>query len=724
MQSRTFLFAALGLLLALGAPAKAESLFEKLLPVWPINNVGASIDDDVMKVYRAKAEFCAGMKGEFGDFQSKPAARQPGDPVDPTKPTGLKIQDLPNYKLDHDYLCNDGDQTNYIGLLCASGEPRACDNIAAAHDGEGRFYRSPHRKWEWQTRCWDKKNPLNDDAIFPHVFIDHCANGFSPDMNLGVLLYTLKTRDIARYNSWLRWIDRNGTTTQLCKLDAQQQIVPGTCESQYWPRLCPTDLGYTLPPKSPGVAINQKYGGVCALRPTDIFDFAAVNRALGVALPKRFSDWETGNRAGLLASKEFAKALVRPIPGPGQVFPIVSDAPPLLLLSQVDSADWHLHLDAVRVLIRMMIRNPSLKTSDINPLPTGPDLIGILQNASSDGSDPLTIATAAATIYSKATWNPFYKLLAEGPTPAVRTGILERCPASEKDVIDKNKANWLWELDPTVEGGVANNDKSHSMGWDCVFVVNLYNTMRVKKPIFDQLIALFGQYADTVGPALNLASQGLQQQQALLDAAQKGLTDSQNALDSAQDFIAKSYEQQKQALEARLNALNEQRASLVEQEASLETKVTDLATKISGLADTIPGEKITQACDRLSPIKVLCQPVKTSIQVANGAKQDLVRQQAGFQSQISAYKTQIATAQQGLQQVQNGLSDLDKKLQDERNKLQKKMLQTAVDLAKADVALHSHLVDEARKHVADLQRTNNRIKEYACIWEKGSKCPS
>lgn len=177
-------------------------------------------------------------------------------------------------------------------------------------------------------------------------------------------------------------------------------------------------------------------------------------------------------------------------------------------------------------------------------------------------------------------------------------------------------------------------------------------------------------------------------------------------------------------MEARLNALNQQRASLLEQEASLETKVTELATQINGLDDTVLVDKVSQACDKLSPFKVLCQPVKTSIRVANGAKQDLLRRQAAFQNQISAYKTQIASTQQGLQQIQNGLSDLDKKMQDERNKLQKKMLQTAVDLAKADVALRSHLVDELRKRVADLQRTNNRIKEYACIWEKGSKCPS
>jgi hypothetical protein len=70
-------------------------------------------------------------------------------------------------------------------------------------------------------------------------------------MNLGVLLYTLKTRDLRRYAHWLNWVDSNGTTTQLCDLDKDHKVVPGTCKSVYWPRVCEKDLGYLEPGTTP-----------------------------------------------------------------------------------------------------------------------------------------------------------------------------------------------------------------------------------------------------------------------------------------------------------------------------------------------------------------------------------------------------------------------------------------------------------------------------------------
>jgi hypothetical protein len=693
--------------------------FEHLLPAWPLNNVGDPIPRELIQVWRGKANLCPGLKGEFSAFPSK-GNKDPNSPADPKQPNGPKIKDTLNYKLDHSSICDDGDQTTYNGLLCASGETAGCESIAQAQDENGRLYRSPHRRWMWKDRCFDKRNPLDGDPKNPTVFNDQCANGFSPDMNLGVLLYTLKTNDLRRYNSWLRWLDSNAATTVLCKLDDKNHVIDGTCDRVEWPRVCPEDLGHLNPGESPGYAINGKYGGLCALRPWDTLDFAAVDGAVSIAPPRRMSNWDVNARAMILASK----VILNGIPGVGPAVGPISEVPPLILMSSVDGAYFPLHLDAIRVLIRMMIRNPSLELNNLPDMPDPGDLPGILGIAASNATDPASIKTAAEIISSRATWNPFYKLLSDGPTPEVRSMILDRCPTSN-DIIDKG--DWIWEKGTKLRSdGTLDNDKHHSMGWDCVFVGNLYNKMRVKKNLVDELFSLFLKYADVVGNSLKQLSQTLQIAQAANALAQKTLNEAQNALTSAQDFVNKEYEQQKKAALARVTELTAQLNQLTQQEANLEKQAADLRNNALNLPDKVFTQVTDQVCKSLPwPAGDLCKKVTKTVESVNQQKQNILGQVTSIEKQIVNLKTQtIIDTHAKLADATALVAKLDDRLQTAHNNLQKNILQTAVKIAEADFALKAHLLTEAQKHVAEAQRADARVNGYLCVWKKDAKCSS
>ena len=116
------------------------------------------------------ADKCPAIAGQFSEFPSK-GNKDPNDPQ-------IK-KDLDAF--DPDDICNDGDQTTYNGLLCASGEDAGCRAVAQAQDSQGHWFRSPHRRWKWEHRCFDK---TPGHQLSARKFNDECAYGFSPDMNL------------------------------------------------------------------------------------------------------------------------------------------------------------------------------------------------------------------------------------------------------------------------------------------------------------------------------------------------------------------------------------------------------------------------------------------------------------------------------------------------------------------------------------------------------------
>lgn len=83
--------------------------------------------------------------------------------------------------------CEDGDMTLFNGLLCAAGEERGCVGVAEAQDPEsGLWHRSP------RIRFLGKNDRGPADS--------------SPDMAIGIQLYLVAKKDVARARKWLAWI--------------------------------------------------------------------------------------------------------------------------------------------------------------------------------------------------------------------------------------------------------------------------------------------------------------------------------------------------------------------------------------------------------------------------------------------------------------------------------------------------------------------------------------
>ncbi|WP_256807503.1 hypothetical protein [Bradyrhizobium sp. Bra64] len=691
-------------------PASAGDFLQSLLPSWPLVNAGDPIPANLVKLWSNKGDSCPGLKGHFSAFPSKGNAN-PEAPADPTKPDGPKIKETRDYRLDHDDICDDGDQTTYNGLLCASGDSGACRSIAESQDNEGRWFRSPHRRWMWENRCFDKTFPLATSK-----FNDNCAYGFSPDMNLGVLLYTLKTKDVRRYSAWLRWLNTNASKTKLCKLDEKREVIEGSCEKIEWPRVCTDDLGHLNPNENPGYDINGRYGGKCALRPWDALDFSAVNEATATAPPTRMSSWEVESRALIGASKQLLNGA--PVIGAP-----LSQTPTLLIMSSVEGTNFPLHLDAVRVLIRMMIRNPSLELNTLPTLPGPDDLPGLLGIAASDATDPLSIKTAAAIIAARASWNPFYQLLSEGPTSNVRSLILERCPANESDSVQKT--DWLWEKDTHKrDDGTLDNDRQHGMGWDCAFVGNLYNKMRVKKSTMDELFSLFRRYADVLGNSLKQLTQALQLAETANALAEKAVDEAERDLSTAQDFVNAQYDQQRKIALDRVNSLTAQLSQLAQQQSALQSQVSSLRSSAASLPDQIVTQVTDRVCKTLPwPASELCNNVTRTISVVNQTKQNMLGQVRQLEKQVADIRDQtIVSTQSRLSEAQQLVNKLDEEVQAAQNKLQKQVLQTAVRIAKTDLQLKAHILSETRKGVSEVRRANSRVNSYLCVWKNDSKC--
>ncbi len=391
-------------------------------------------------------------------------------------------------------------------------------------------------------------------------------------------------------------------------------------------------------------------------------------------------------------------------------------------MSSVDGAYFPLHLGSIRLMIRRMIRNPSLELNNLPDMPDTGDLPGLLGIAASNATDPASIKAAAEIISARATWNPFYKLLSDGPTPEVRAMILDRCPTTN-DTIEKG--DWIWEKSTQPRSdGTLDNDKHHSMGWDCVFVGNLYNKMRVKKPLIDELFALFLKYADVLGNSLKQLSQTLQIAQAANALAQKILADAQNALASAQDFVNKEYDEQKKAALARVKELTAQLSQLTQQKANLEKQAADLRNSAINLPDKVLTQVTKKVCNSLPwPAGDLCKNVTKTVEVVNQQKQNILGQVTSIETQISALNSKaIVDTHAKLTDASALVSKLDDQLQTAHNNLQKNILQTAVKIAEADFALKAHLLTEAQKHMAEAQRADARVNGYLCVWKKDAKC--
>ena len=177
--------------------------------------------------------------------------------------------------------CDDGDETLFDGLMCASGMPEGCASVRAAQVPGGRWYRSPRRAAMAAHVCSDPHAPDDEKRRW-------CRNTFSPDMALGVQLWAHTTRDAAALARWVQWIDQN----RPCELTVGEQ-----CYFRGLPRFCTDDTE-----------------GGCTLRPGDYATLAATLEALDLVHFGTPEACPSAAHANLPLSDVFIRALcaVRP----------------------------------------------------------------------------------------------------------------------------------------------------------------------------------------------------------------------------------------------------------------------------------------------------------------------------------------------------------------------------------------------------------------------------
>jgi hypothetical protein len=686
-------------------PAQA-GIFDHLLPAWPLTDIGDPIPDGLIHDWTAMGSKCPG-KRQFADFPSK----------------GNKdVKALTHSdKYDPGDACDDGEQTVYNGLLCASGEAAGCEAVKAAQDDSGRWHRSPHRRWVWANRCFNKKRPIDGKRNDRMLFNERCTYGFSPDMSLGVLLYTLKTGDTQRYGKWLSWLDRNAAATRLCKWDGEGMH---DCVSAEWPRVCTDDLGRLNPGESVGHPIDGRYGGKCALRPWDALDFAVVNQATGTVPPARMRNWEVSARAMIGARADIKPATSGGISGAGGL--PANDVPSLIVGSPADQADHPIHLDAVRIVIRMMIRNPSLELNDL-PMMLDVDetTAGLPVMPVSDADDPISINAAARLIAARAPSNPFLQLLAEGPSPRVRSMIVASCPAAGEL---PDRTSWLWDPKPergddgTATIDTATIDKRRSMGWDCVFIGRLYNKMRVSKPVVDALVARFQQYAKVLDTLQKRSSLDLQAARATTAATEQALHDAERALDAARDFTGDESAQQRQEARAKADDLAGELRQLNKQRQDMEDRLPRLRSRAAALADTV-ADKYDQMVCTLDAKGTQCKSVRKTRQIANPEKQTALAEIASLEKQLYELRTGaiVATGVQ-LAEATQTIADLDSTLRLLHDKLRRKSFEAAISFARADFQTKSAALDEDSRLLSEMRRAATRVKANLCVWKNEARC--
>jgi hypothetical protein len=363
----------------------------------------------------------------------------------------------------------------------------------------------------------------------------------------------------------------------------------------------------------------------------------------------------------------------------------------------------------------MMIRNPSLKLNNLPDLPHPDDLSpGVLDALSSDGTDPATINTAAKIIAARDTSNPFYRLLADGPTPEVRVKILDRCPAlgpnQRKEKEKEHGNNWLWEK----EKSSPEWNPVNSMGWDCAFVGALYNKMRVRKDLVDELLDMFLRYADPLDRALGKATEALQVAEAAAAFQQQSLNEAERGLDSALDFVNNGHAQLHQIAVDAVSSITGEIAQLATRERQLRDDIRSLRDRAISLPDKIDEEVGKSDACKLSPS---CRAHTEFRKVTNPVKQDLIENLTSLQNQLDDLRTNVkSAAQDRLVLATQRITNLDAKLQQTRVDLERGALHAAFDLARAGLQVKMKTLFETRKALAEARRANALVMSRLAVW--------
>jgi hypothetical protein len=307
--------------------------------------------------------------------------------------------------------------TLFNGLLCLSAEQIGCDAVKNSQGDDGRWWRSP-RRIGWEYPDCGASSPPNEAPPNKPPPNQKCDVSFSPDQALGVLSYSLASRDASRFSSWLKWItDHRGklTATQI------KEVAKDEIAKLNWPQwqvdaaaalianLLPARLTYC----------TDDFDARCTLRPGD----CAIIKQMGGAL---------GNEKDICGDY----LLFDQIEG---IFKSAGISMPNALAaagSYFNDENYPLHLAAVQVFIRQRM---------------------------GQGNDPLILA-ARSKLASREPLNPFYAYLNSNGSGALAL-LLNECPAPNS--APTTRTEWAWERPDAQKAWL------HSMYWDCIFVRNL-----------------------------------------------------------------------------------------------------------------------------------------------------------------------------------------------------------------------------------------------------------
>ena len=302
--------------------------------------------------------------------------------------------------------CDDGDSTIFNGLLCASGDKRGCEAVkrsltTEAGLDESRMWRSPRRA---QTNNLHREN----GSVVTGDSGEHKT--FSPDQELGLLLYAVTTGDKSSLERWFNWLDHNRPwADQATKV----HNVPRYCHHQN-----------------------------CTMRPIDRDMDDAVFRALGGESPDGIRNYKLN--ATLLTIP-----ITMVVPGVQTILQLylnMSVGDKIYYEATLNAPNFPTHLSAIRAWLLVKIQHPN------------------------QGRAKETIAMIA----NKQPKNPFYQYLHEGATPKVAALVKKYCPApSQSRGGDLGHWTWESDSSDWKVPAKIDNGKPSSMLWDCIFMRNL-----------------------------------------------------------------------------------------------------------------------------------------------------------------------------------------------------------------------------------------------------------
>lgn len=313
-------------------------------------------------------------------------------------------------------VCDDGDATLFNGLLCASGDQRGCNAVKNSQTADGRFWRSPRRA---ETNNLGKGDTVKEEL------------SFSPDQDLGVLLYVVSTGDTGALQRWLDWLERNRPCAIGNPLEA------GKCQG---------DARFYLK-GLPRYCIHAR----CTLRPLDrdmlneVANFYGLNNGSGIA-------HYYATASNVTVGFTFIIDQLLKIYGGDYLSQKTTDK--IARHAKYENSGFPLHLNAVRTLILRKLGNKD----------AGLDL-------------------AVSHLTTREANNPFFQYLKQGATQAVADQVVQYCPSYSQPLDDlNNRDQYTWEQGKSSQWSTPfkKDGKVRGMIWDCIMMKNLSPTLYPK----------------------------------------------------------------------------------------------------------------------------------------------------------------------------------------------------------------------------------------------------